>query len=57
MTDDEVLSLSGKLDSMPAGGDALGTILFVGLVVFVVLLVTDILGYTKVFSFTKPMKR
>lgn len=53
LTDDEAHSLAGKLDQLPAGGDALG-ILFT---IFIVLLVTDILGFTKVFPFTKPIKR
>jgi hypothetical protein len=54
MTDAEVEMLAGQLDQLPAGGDALGAILFVGLFVFLVLLVTDIAGYTKVFPFVKP---
>ncbi|MEW6314236.1 MAG: PA2779 family protein [Pseudomonadota bacterium] len=53
LTDEEVASVAGQIDSLPAGGDILGTLVFV----FLVLLVTDILGFTKVFPFTKPMKR
>ncbi len=56
MSDDEVRSLSQRLDTLPAGGDAFGTIITAAVLVFLVLLVTDILGYTKVFSFTKPAK-
>jgi len=56
MSDDEVQSLSQRLDTLPAGGDAFGTIITAAVLVFLVLLVTDILGYTKVFSFTKPAK-
>lgn len=56
MGDDEVRSLSQRLDTLPAGGDAFGTIITAAVLVFLVLLVTDILGYTKVFSFTKPAK-
>jgi len=52
LTDDEVLQISGKLDHLPAGGDILGTAVFV----FLVLLVTDILGYTKVFPFTRSIR-
>jgi hypothetical protein len=52
MTDDEVASLSGRIDQAPAGGDVLG-ILFT---VFIVLLVTDIMGLTKVFPFTRSVR-
>ncbi len=52
LTDDEVAMVNGKLDSLPAGGDILGVIVFI----FLVLLVTDILGLTKVFPFTKPIQ-
>ena len=53
LSDAEVVGLAEKLDQLPAGGDALGSILFAALFVFVVLLVTDILGYTDVFPFVK----
>jgi hypothetical protein len=53
LTDDEIATINGKLDSLPAGGDIIGAAVFV----FLVLLVTDILGLTKVFSFTKPIRR
>jgi len=49
----EVVRLAKKVEELPAGGDALGAIIFAGLFVFVVLLVTDILGYTDVFPFVK----
>lgn len=51
--DDEVATLTGEIDRLPAGGtDALTVVL----VVFIILLITDILGVTKVFPFVKPMK-
>lgn len=54
LSDDEVASLAGRLDQLPAGGtDVLG----VALVVFIILLITDILGYTKVFPFTRPAQK
>ncbi len=53
LTDDEVRTVLGKMDQLPAGGDVLGVLL----TVFIVLLITDILGFTKVFPFTKPVKR
>lgn len=51
---DEVHQLAAKIDELPAGGDALGVLLFV----FIVLLITDILGFTDVFPFVqKPARR
>jgi hypothetical protein len=52
MTDEEVATLSGRLDQAPAGGDILG-LLFT---IFIVLLVTDILGLTKVYPFTRSVR-
>jgi len=49
MTDDEVAQLAGQIDSLPAGGSDLLTII---LVVFIVLLITDLLGLTHIFPFT-----
>lgn len=49
LSDAEVHQMAGKLDQLPAGGDALGVAVFI----FVLLLVTDILGYTNVFPFVK----
>ena len=48
MTDDEVTQLAGQIDSLPAGGSDLLTII---LVVFIVLLITDLLGLTHIFPF------
>ena len=53
LTDQEVQSLSGKIDQLPAGGDGLGLLVFL----FVVLLITDILGFTNIFPFVKHPKR
>lgn len=53
LSDAEVVNLAAKLDQAPAGGDALGAILFAALFIFIVLLVTDIVGYTDVFPFVK----
>jgi hypothetical protein len=51
LTDDEIATINGKLDSLPAGGDIVGAVVFI----FIVLLITDILGLTKVFPFTKSI--
>ena len=53
LTDQEVLALNGKLDQLPAGGDALELLVLV----FIVLLITDILGFTNIFPFVKHPKR
>jgi hypothetical protein len=53
LTDQEVQTLSTRMDQMPAGGDVLGLIVFV----FLVLLITDILGFTNIFPFVKHPKR
>lgn len=53
MTDNEIASINGHIDSLPAGGDSIiGVILFV----FIILLITDILGLTKVFPFTRSIR-
>jgi hypothetical protein len=52
LTDEEAVHVAAQIDSAPAGGDALGTIVFI----FVLLLITDILGFTKIFPFTRPIR-
>ena len=52
MTDEEVATLAGRVDSAPAGGDVLG----LAFTIFIILLVTDILGLTKVFPFTRAIR-
>lgn len=56
MTDNEIASINGHLDTLPAGGDVLGGLVGAVVFVFVVLLITDILGLTKVFSFTRSVR-
>ena len=53
MTDAEVMQIAGQLEQLPAGQDALGTIVGVILVIFLVLLLTDLLGLTNVFPFVR----
>ncbi len=52
LSDAEALALSQRMDSLPAGGNILGAIVFI----FLVLLVTDILGFTKIFPFTRSIR-
>jgi hypothetical protein len=51
LSDSEVASIAGKLDQLPAGGDALGAVLGALLLIFLILLITDLLGLTHVFPF------
>ena len=53
LTDQELQSLSGKIDQLPAGGDALDLLVLI----FIVLLITDILGFTNIFPFVKHPQR
>ncbi|MEW5757220.1 MAG: PA2779 family protein [Pseudomonadota bacterium] len=53
LSDQEAVQLAQQLDQAPAGGDLLGTVVFV----FLVLLFTDILGFTNVFPFVKKTAR
>jgi hypothetical protein len=52
LTDAETVSIAHQVDSLPAGGDVVGALIFI----FVLLLVTDILGLTKVFPFTRSLR-
>ncbi len=56
LSDEEIQNISFKMDQLPAGGDAVGTLIGAALFVFIVLLITDILGFTHVFSFVKSRK-
>jgi len=57
MTDDEVRQIAGRIDTLPAGQDALGVIVGAAVLIFIVLLITDIAGFTKVFPFTRSAGR
>jgi hypothetical protein len=52
LSDNEAAQLADQIDAAPAGGDVLGTIVFI----FVLLLITDILGLTKIFPFTRSIR-
>jgi len=56
MSDEEVSKISSQIDTLPAGGDALGAIIGAAILIFIVLLITDILGFTKVFDFTRAAR-
>ena len=54
LSDEDVSTLAGRMDALPAGG-FVGDIIGALVLVFLVLLLTDILGYTKVFPFTRSV--
>ncbi|MGA9045725.1 PA2779 family protein [Sulfuricurvum sp.] len=56
MSDEEVSKISSQIDTLPAGGDALGAIIGAAILIFIVLLITDVLGFTKVFGFTRAAR-
>lgn len=56
MTDEEATKFANEIDTLPAGSDAVGSIVGAAIFVFVVLLITDILGFTKVFDFTRSIR-
>jgi hypothetical protein len=53
LTDAEALMVSKHIDTMPAGGSAVGIIVGAILLVFIILLITDLTGLTDVFPFVK----
>ena len=56
LTDQEIEEIRDRIDQLPAGGGALGTIVGAALVIFIVLLLTDILGFTDIFPIVKSNK-
>lgn len=53
MSDSEISTIAYQIDTLPAGGDAVGAIVGAAVLIFIVLLITDLLGLTRVFSFTR----
>ena len=53
LSDDVVAAIAGKIDSLPAGGELIGTLVFL----FDLLLLTDLLGLTKVYNFSRSVKK
>ena len=56
MTDEEASQIAHKIDTMPAGSGAVGSLIGAAVFVFVLLVITDILGFTKVFDFTRSLR-
>ncbi len=56
MTDEEASKIAHKIDTLPAGSSAVGSLIGAVVFVFVLLVITDILGFTKVFGFTRSLR-
>ena len=52
LTAAEMAQFNQRLAEMPAGGDGLGTLVFI----FVVFVITDVIGATDIFPFIKSIK-
>jgi hypothetical protein len=48
LSDQEAVQMASQMDQLPAGGDGLGTLVFL----FLVLIILDVLCLTKIFPFT-----
>lgn len=53
LTDAQVQQIHQRIDEMPAGSGALGTVAFI----FLVLVITDLTGLTDVFPFIRPVNQ
>jgi hypothetical protein len=53
MSDNQVMQIHQRMDEMPAGAGAAGTVLFI----LAVLAVTDLMGVTDIFPFIRPMEK
>jgi hypothetical protein len=53
LSDAEAAELAQRIQSLPAGGDALSVILGIAIVALIVLIITDLMGITKIFPWTK----
>lgn len=50
MSNEQVIQIHKRMDEMPAGAGAAGTILLI----FAVLAITDLMGWTDIFPFIRP---
>ncbi len=57
LSDAELAMIAGRLDQLPAGGSALGSILLTAVIIFIVLIITDALGITDVFPWVRNTSR
>lgn len=53
MSDNQVMQIHKRMDEMPAGAGAAGTIVLI----FAILAVTDLMGVTDIFPFIRPMEK
>lgn len=52
LSDQQVVEISNRLQELPAGADAGGTIL----AIFIIFVITDVIGATDIFPFIHPVK-
>jgi hypothetical protein len=57
LSDIEIGQIADKLDTLPAGQDAVGALIGALVTIFIILLITDILCLTSVFNFTRCVNR
>ena len=50
LSDEQVINIHKRIDEMPAGAGAAGTILLI----FAILAITDLMGWTDIFPFIRP---
>ena len=53
LSDEEIDKIAGRVDELPSGQGAVGTIVGAAVLIFIILLITDLIGLTSVFGFTK----
>ena len=53
MSDNQVIQIHQRIEEMPVGAGAAGTVLFI----FVVLAITDLMGATDIFPFIRPVEQ
>lgn len=54
LSDTEVAQIAGRIDTVPAGQDVVGTLIGLLILAVIVLFITDLLGLTNVFPFIQP---
>jgi len=53
MSDEQVIQLHKRIDEMPAGAGAAGTVVLI----LAILAITDLFGVTDIFPFIRPMEK
>lgn len=56
LSDEEIRQIAGRIDSIPAGQNAIAAIVGAAVLIFIILLITDLLGLTDVFPFVRKQR-